>query len=145
MHRKLDKLLTIGGHIELNETPWQAIKHELEEESGYKLAQLTLLQPKQRIKTLSDATLHPYPVAINTHNITDSHMHTDISYAFVTEQEPLGDIGLGESRDLRWLTQAEMNDLSKLEIYGNTKETYNFLLDECLSSWEHVPTDTFAL
>lgn len=39
-HRKLHKLLPIGGHVELNESPWQAIAHELDEESGYSMSQL---------------------------------------------------------------------------------------------------------
>ena len=42
MHRKIGKLAQIGGHIELNETPWQSIAHELEEESGYTLENATL-------------------------------------------------------------------------------------------------------
>lgn len=145
MHRKLHMLLAIGGHIELDETPWQALQYELAEESGYRLGQLTLLQPRQRIKTLSDATLHPYPIAINTHSITPTHKHTDIAYAFVTTQDPVDDVAAGESPDLRWLTKAEVNSLLSSEIYCNTRESYNFVLDECLSGWEHVPTDAYAV
>jgi len=32
MHKKLNVLLPVGGHIELDETPWAAMAHELEEE-----------------------------------------------------------------------------------------------------------------
>lgn len=32
LHKKLGVLLPVGGHVELSETPWQAIAHELEEE-----------------------------------------------------------------------------------------------------------------
>jgi 8-oxo-dGTP diphosphatase len=39
-HKKLGKLLQKGGRVELNETPWEAITHELEEESGYDIANL---------------------------------------------------------------------------------------------------------
>lgn len=28
-HKKVEKLMQVGGHIELNETPWQTITHEL--------------------------------------------------------------------------------------------------------------------
>ena len=31
MHKKLGKLLQIGGHVELHETPWQSVAHELRE------------------------------------------------------------------------------------------------------------------
>ena len=34
LHRKIGKYLQFGGHVELNETPWQAVVHELREESG---------------------------------------------------------------------------------------------------------------
>ncbi len=33
--------MQVGGHIELDETPWQAVEHELREESGYTLAELS--------------------------------------------------------------------------------------------------------
>jgi 8-oxo-dGTP diphosphatase len=145
MHRKLGKLLPVGGHIELDETPWQAIEHEILEESGYSLSQLTLLQPKQRIKVLRDATLHPYPVVINTHSITDSHRHTDLTYAFVTHEEPMSAVGQNESLDLRWLTLAEINNAPDSDMYGNTRDMYTFVMNECLSSWEQVSTNTFAL
>ncbi len=29
MHRKLGFLMQVGGHIELDETPWQSVEHEL--------------------------------------------------------------------------------------------------------------------
>ena len=49
-HKKLHVFLQFGGHIEPHETPWEAITHELLEESGYELGQLELLQPTSRIK-----------------------------------------------------------------------------------------------
>lgn len=33
-HRKLGTLLQFGGHVELDETPWQAVLREIMEESG---------------------------------------------------------------------------------------------------------------
>lgn len=35
MHRKHHRLLPVGGHVELDETPWQSAVHELREEAGY--------------------------------------------------------------------------------------------------------------
>jgi len=31
LHRKIGKYLQFGGHVELHETPWQAVVHELRE------------------------------------------------------------------------------------------------------------------
>jgi 8-oxo-dGTP pyrophosphatase MutT (NUDIX family) len=44
MHRKLGRLLQPGGHIELHEHPWDSIAHELQEETGYMLADVEVLQ-----------------------------------------------------------------------------------------------------
>ncbi len=139
MHKKLKVLLPVGGHVELNETPWQAIAHELEEESGYKLEQLDVLQPKSRIRSLKSVDLHPYPLAINTHPIPDNHFHTDIEYAFVAHGDPSGIIGEGESADMRWVTRAELETLDGMDVVIDTKQAYLFILDEALNEWEHIP------
>ena len=104
MHKKLGVLLAIGGHIELSETPWAAMAHEIEEEAGYTMDDLDVLQPKVRIGTYSDVVVHPQPLVMNTHDITADHFHSDTSYAFVAHGEPTGELGDGESADLRWLT-----------------------------------------
>ena len=145
MHKKLGRLLPLGGHIELNETPWQAIAHELLEESGYTLSDLKTLQPKQRIESLYSAIIHPYPVVMNTHNITADHFHSDTSYAFVADGEPQFKVGDGESNDLRWLTRSELNQLQEPDIFLDAKQVYNFILDTCLKDWDQIETSTFKL
>ena len=145
MHRKLNALLPIGGHVELNESPWQAIAHELREESGYTLEELTLLQPRQRLAQLSDVVLHPYPVVMSTHDLAHDHFHSDTAYAFVTSSVPKAAVQAGESSDLRWLSRAELSALAEPAIFTNTKEIYNFVLDACLPDWEQVPTATYEL
>lgn len=37
-HRKLNKWLQFGGHVEPHENPWQAVQREIREESGYELS-----------------------------------------------------------------------------------------------------------
>lgn len=145
MHKKLNRLLPIGGHVEEHETPWEAIAHELEEESGYLLKQLKILQPKTRIESLTGAVLHPYPLSLNTHDLPGAHFHTDIQYGFVTEVDPELSIQDGESIDLRWLTLEELIALPKEMVFENTKEIYTFLVNEVLPSWEALDTKTFVL
>ncbi len=144
-HKLLNKFLQIGGHIELKENPWQTIAHELQEESGYDIGQLKILQPKDRIHKLSDANLHPYPVCINTHQIYEGHSHTDIEYAFVTNTEPVGDIHSGESTTIRLFTQTELAALSDKETYANIREIGAFIFDVCLKEWEAVDISNFTL
>ena len=145
IHRKLNILLPVGGHVELLETPWQAIAHELEEESGYTISQLKILQPKSRIKKMTKVAQHPYPLSMNTHDIPLHHFHTDIEYAFVAESDPTLSIEDGESFDLRWLSSKELNELSKDMIFDNTKEVYNFIFNEALEVWDRVATSEFLL
>jgi len=145
MHRKLERLLPVGGHVELNETPWQALAHEVEEESGYRFTELKVLQPKRRLREIRAVVQHPYPLSINTHEVTEGHFHTDIQYAFRVTASPTQSASEGESLDLRWVTQDEMNALSEDLIYLGTKDIYNFMFDEVVKNWEEVPTNSFGL
>lgn len=145
MHRKLHLLLPIGGHVELTETPWQAMAHELTEESGYTLDQLEVLQPRSRIKNMSMVVQHPYPLSMSTHDITKKHFHTDIEYGFVATSEPALQIINGESEDLRWLSRNELIDLPSEVIFDNTREIYCFLIDTAIKTWDKVPTNEFLL
>lgn len=145
MHKILGVLLPVGGHVELHETPWQAVAHELEEESGYALEQLRVLQPVSRITKISKVVQHPQPLSINTHAMPGEHFHTDLQYAFTATSNPAHTVGEGESSDLRWLTQDELNALTPSEVYDGTKEIYNFIFNEALAHWDAVSTDAFLL
>lgn len=108
MHRKMGKLMQAGGHIELSETPWQSITHELVEETGYTLSELKVAQhTAERIEQGVNIN-HPVPFCMNTHSVGNEHSHSDLCYGFVAEgpaaQLPAG----GESVDLRWLSLADM-------------------------------------
>ncbi len=62
-HKKLGILGQIGGHVELHENPWQAIQHEIKEESGYDITDLMILQPKPIIHDLRGGQLTPIPIS----------------------------------------------------------------------------------
>lgn len=145
MHKKLNILLPVGGHVELDESPWQAISHELSEESGYQLSQLRVLQPRSRINKMTKVVQHPYPLSMNTHDIPGGHYHTDIEYGFVTTEEPSLNVEENESADLRWVTRTELDELKPDSIFDNTREVYEFVFDEALDSWEQVSVDYFLL
>jgi 8-oxo-dGTP pyrophosphatase MutT (NUDIX family) len=146
MHRKLHRYMQFGGHVELHENPWQAVKHEVQEESGYEISQLKLLQPIERIKSLKAAALHPQPICINTHVFNNklefkdnSHFHMDIEYAFVTDQEPRHPIGEGESQELALFSREQLLALSTDSIDEDTRTIILFIFDTCLLGWEQVP------
>ena len=139
MHKKLDKYMQFGGHVELSENPWQALIHETLEESGYEMGQLKLLQPKDRIKKLTGSISHPIPMCINTHPFKDdTHFHIDIEYGFVSDQEPKHSVGDDESHDFRYFTRQEITKLSSDKIFDNSREIILFLFDVCLPKWEQI-------
>ena len=145
LHKKMDMLLPIGGHVELNETIWQALGREVNEESGYLLSDLVLLQPEYSLDYLSDVIAHPYPVIMSDHDVSEDLFHSDTAYAFVTKNIPSGLVDEGESQDFRWLNRTQLESLNDDEIFPNTKEIYLFILDVCLDKWKHVPSDKFKI
>ncbi len=143
-HKKLHKLLPVGGHVELDETPWQAMAHELVEESGYALEELAVMQPTPRIEQLDKVVLHPQPLVVQTHSISEEHMHTDQAYLFMAETMPSGVVQDDESQGIRWLTRDGVERLREDEIYENTRQICLAVFDSFVASWKAVPTREFA-
>lgn len=144
MHKKHQKLLPVGGHIELDETPWQTARHELEEESGYELENVQVLQPKLRLRGLEDSILAPVPIVMNSHDISTDHFHSDTAYALVATGEPTKSPAEGESQDIRWLTRLEIQALTEDEIFSNTRQVCEFVMRN-FDAWEWVATTDFSL
>lgn len=139
-HKKLNKYLQFGGHVELNENPWSAVSHEINEESGYAMGQLKLLQPSIQPVRISQGVIHPHPVATLSVQFGDSdHYHTDIAYAFVTREQASGSINKDESADIRTFTATELAALPASDIPENVREIGLYILEECLANW--VETD----
>ncbi|HKU18937.1 MAG TPA: NUDIX domain-containing protein [Candidatus Saccharimonadales bacterium] len=146
-HRLLKQWLQFGGHVELDETPWHALVRELAEESGYSLTQLRILQPRLR-PDINDghAITHPMPASLLTHRFAnEAHFHTDISFAFTTNQPPRGTIAPGESTTMRCFNRDEIAALPKGTLPENVRYLSLFVLDTLLGAWEqcdptHWPT-----
>jgi 8-oxo-dGTP diphosphatase len=147
MHKKFNRLLQPGGHVELNETPWEAIAHELVEETGYEFSQLRVMQPgvtRVTHLTNSHTKLHPYPLCHNTHQVTKDHSHTDTVYLFEAENLPRNAVGEGESQDLRWLTEEELSSSS--EVTSGTRDIglVAFSIIKHTHDWISLPTSHFS-
>jgi 8-oxo-dGTP diphosphatase len=143
MHRKLGKLLPVGGHVELNENPWAAVIHEIKEEAGYDITQLHVLQPKNRILKMDGVKTHPVPLFLQTHGYQDiNHSHVYIGFLFVTSELPLSVPAEGESKELLWLTPQEVAG-RKDEMPADIAQIYDFAFETALSSWEAVSPEAF--
>jgi len=140
-HRILNQWMQFGGHVELHEDPWQALTHEIREESGYELSQLKLLQPDiRKAVPTDDVTHHPLPANIGTAKFGGiDHYHTDIAYAFTTGEDPAGKSGDGESSEFRTFTRDELAALTKDEIPPNVQQVALIILDDYVKNWKTVP------
>lgn len=143
MHRRLNKYLQFGGHIELNEHPWQTVEHELREESGYTLNQLKLLQPDLPIikhQNYRGSAAHPLPFAYGSYQfaLTD-HLHTDIAFAFITGEEPKYKPEEDESSEIAIFSRTEIEALKAPEqIPTNVKTLILFAFNNILNHWKAV-------
>jgi 8-oxo-dGTP pyrophosphatase MutT (NUDIX family) len=141
-HKKLHRWMQFGGHVELHENPWQAATHEILEESGYELSQLDLLQPAipRMPADIPGTVFHPFPLYVMTGPFPGlDHHHTDISYAFVTDQEPKHKVGDGESSVMRLFSLEEIKALPDTEILGNIRNIAIYVFNECLPNWQRSP------
>jgi len=145
-HKKMDVLMQIGGHIELDETPWQTVANELREESGYDLRELAVLQfTADRIAETGGGVSHPTPIMLNTHLVGDEHFHSDMCYGFVATAPPAGSVASGESSDIRWLSQAELDaGAANGEVLRDVAAAYRFVLKH-LSDYQQIPADTYSV
>ena len=118
-HRKLDKWLPLGGHIELDEEPEQAALREAKEESGLDVELLG-----ERPPTTSPGTRALIaPRFLDIHRINETHEHIGMIYwarpkaaAPPGHQFPPRDIiatlAKNEHHDIRWCSVAELDKLS---------------------------------
>jgi 8-oxo-dGTP pyrophosphatase MutT (NUDIX family) len=143
IHKKSGAYAQFGGHVELNENPWQTTVHELIEETGYNIEQVEILQPQSRMVHVTDAIVHPYPVVHCTMGYPNdkTHFHTDSAYAFIADGEPANAPMEGESTDLQLFTREEIAALSNVD--GVTRDIALYIFDNCLEKWRSVPTKDF--
>lgn len=139
-HRRLGKLMMFGGHVELNENPWQAAVRELREESGYSPEQLNILQPERPPLTMPGAAVHPVPVcqATGAYPGDVSHFHADTAYAFTTGEAPHRLPDSGESRDFLLVTAGELEALTDEDIEPMFKNLGRVILSWYLPNWNPV-------
>ena len=123
LHKKLDSWLQPGGHIELNEDPLQALHHELEEESGLKPDDYTIIQPTEQPQTTGTSIVLPLPFHFSNHAYNETHRHLDLGYLIqsnttILTSNPDGasDIGWFNLSDIRQKHAEGMMFIDTLEI-----------------------------
>src|SRR5580698_3981938 len=105
-HRKLDKWLPLGGHIELDEEPEQAALREAKEESGLDVELLG-----ERPPTTSPGTRALIaPRFLDIHRINETHEHIGMIYWARPINGALT-LAAAEHHDIRWCAEGELDSL----------------------------------
>lgn len=105
-HKQLQKWLPLGGHIELDEDPEQALLREIKEESGL---EVKILAEKPNVQFKGKKFLYT-PTYLDIHDISPTHRHIGLVYfakAMIDEIRLAPD----EHEQIRWFTEADLEDL----------------------------------
>ena len=106
-HRKLDKWLPLGGHIELDEDPEQAALREAKEESGLDVELLG-----ERPSTTSPGTRALIaPRFLDIHRINETHEHIGLIYWARPKNSATIKLATEEHHDIRWCCAGELDKL----------------------------------
>ena len=119
-HKKFNKWVQPGGHIEDEETPEEAALRETYEETGIKVKLLGDRFPRE------DDFIKPLGIQKNRNKEGD--VHIDIIYAGVPVNDVEGHIS-DESIDLHWFTRKE---LDYIDLFPDIKITYDYIINEII-------------
>ncbi len=108
-HIKSDMWLPLGGHIEKDEDPIQALYREIEEESGLAQPDLTILSTKPNIDSTRTKALYQ-PNYLDIHKISQNHKHVGLIY-FLTSSTPKITLNQAEHHQIGWFNQKQLKNL----------------------------------
>lgn len=106
-HRKLNRWLPLGGHVELDEDPEQAALREAREESGLEVELLGDRPPT----TSSGTRALIAPRYLDIHRISDTHEHIGMIY-WARPKAGAVTLAAAEHHDIRWCTPTDLEQLS---------------------------------
>lgn len=117
-HKKFNKWVQPGGHLEKNETPEEAALREVYEETGLKITLLGDRFPRE-----SDFIR---PLGIQK-NLSNDHMHIDIIYTGIPNYSTMAFVNKEESYGAKWFSRGE---LDHIDVFEDIKITMDYLLKE---------------
>lgn len=122
-HKQLNKWLPIGGHIELNEDPEEALFREVKEECGL---EIEILSKKPVV--VSEGTKFLYtPSFLDIHKISEDHKHIGLTY-FAKAKSDKFILNKEEHKDIKWFSK---EDLESAEF--NLSPAVKFYIKEALA------------
>ena len=119
-HPKLKTWLPPGGHLEKNETPFDAAIREIHEETGIEIHDLEFLPNGDKPRILDEkAAILEMPHLLLLELIQENHYHLDwIFYAKYISDKNIGDEKF--KNKFRWFNLQELEN--EVDIISNVKE-----------------------
>lgn len=114
-HKKLPLWTPPSGHIELHQSPIEALFMEIKEEAGIDQSQLELIETHtrpSRFNTSDTAVSMPLPFDLEHHPVDATHRHINLSYVLKSKTNHV-EPGPGESNTFKWLTVDELRTFSE--------------------------------
>jgi 8-oxo-dGTP pyrophosphatase MutT (NUDIX family) len=117
MHDKLKVWMSVGGHIELDEDPVEAVIREVKEEVGLDVKVAGEINPVEN-------EIYKYreiiaPKHLGRHNINDTHEHVVFVYYATSDTDEIKDSHSEHERtQTKWV---ELEELNTMDLLPNVK------------------------
>ena len=136
-HRRLERWMPPGGHVDENETPEDAARRECKEETNLDVEIVGDAQQDLFEGNPDEGRMLKKPIALLLENIPESkernepaHQHMDFLYLARPLNEDQAEEVTDESDGMQWFTREEVKKLDeRTEIFANVKR-YILLLQE---------------
>lgn len=112
-HKSLGIWLPVGGHIELNEDPEEALYREVKEECGL---EIELVSKANGIRD-NECKFLPIPNFLDIHKISDKHRHIAFEYVAIAKSNAIK-FNKEEHEEIKWFNEEEID---KLELKNNVR------------------------
>lgn len=109
IHDKTKIWLSVGGHVELDEDPTQAVIREAKEEVGL---DVTLVGEPLKVANENAGGYHELlpPRFMYRHNILDTHVHVAMIFFGTSSTDQVTNQEGEHSEAIKWFTREELND-----------------------------------
>ncbi len=138
-HKRLNRWMPPGGHVDPDELPEATARRESKEETGLDVEIIGELQTDMFEGNPHEGTMLKKPFALLLENIPASpernepaHQHMDFVYlARPVDESQILALQEEEATELRWFTREEIDRLNeRTEIFSNVKSYISALLTQ---------------